>query len=112
MNPDISPILEALNRRRMGGVGGGAPIQAAQQITRPTGSPMGGSGAVTPPVPQMPNMQGQDVTNQFPGGNQAPAQAQPRNQAAQAGQLAQGPQFDDETRKLAKSLVERLIKGM
>lgn len=87
---NMSPILQALQRRQQGGA---API-AGQQMS-------------APPQPQAP-----------PGGmptqvqQGSSAQGAPTTGAMNAGQTAQGPQFDSETRDLAKSLVQRLIKGI
>lgn len=86
---NMTPILQALARRQQG-----AP------------SPMLAQQTTAPPVPQatpasMPNQ----VQQGAPGGEAT-------TKALNAGQQAQGPQFDPETRDLAKSLVQRLLKGL
>lgn len=87
---NMSPILQALARRQQGGA---API-AGQQMS-------------APPQPQAP---AGGMPTQVQQGSST--QDAPTTGAMNAGQQAQGPQFDSETRDLAKSLVSRLIKGM
>lgn len=95
---DMSPILAALKLRQQGGALGGAlgasgaPMQQ-QQSTTPQ-APMQSAGGMPQQVQQ--------------GGTSGQA---PPDQL-RAGQQAQGPQFDDETKLLAKSLVQRLLKGI
>lgn len=105
-NIDMSVIREALQRRSMGGLGGGNPMPATGQLTSGALSPIGSPQTQQPATPQQPT----------PGMSQVPTQVQqtstPQNGALKAGQQAQGPQFDPETRDLAKSLVQRLLKGM
>jgi hypothetical protein len=105
-NIDMGLIREAMARRGMGGLGGGAPTPAVGQLTSGGPSPMGGPSTQQPAMPQQPT----------PGLAQVPTQvsqtAAPQNGALKAGQQAQGPQFDDETRTLAKSLVQRLLKAI
>lgn len=105
-NLDMSLIREAMQRRGMGGLGGGTPMPAASQLTSGAPSPLGAPATQQPPVPLQPT----------PGMSQLPAQvrqtAASQNGALKAGQQAQGPQFDPETRDLAKSLVQRLLKGI
>lgn len=96
---DMGVIREALQRRQQGQLGGGGmPMQ--QQMT-----------------PQAPTQSAQPMPTPSPSA--MPQQVQPGGmpQAEQAGaigatQKAQGPQFDQETRDLAKSLVQRLLKGL
>lgn len=107
---NMDAIREALARR----AGGGAAIPAAAQISGAMGRlPTGGAST---PIPQPPTAPAQPQQGAMPqqvrsgaggggGGNAT-------NQALQAGQISQGPQFDDETKNLAKSLVQRLIKGI
>lgn len=87
---NMSPILQALARRQQGGA---APM-SQQQTT-------------APPQPQasVASMPTQVQQGSSSAGN-------PTNGALNAGQAAQGPQFDPETRDLAKSLVQRLLKGI
>lgn len=92
---DMSPIMEALRRRQQGQLGGGGlPMQA--QVSQP----QPGAGA---PV-QQPAPMSQPAASDLP--------QQVRSGALKSGQQAQGPQFDEETRVLAKSLVQRLLKGI
>lgn len=86
----MAPILQALQRRQQGGA---APM-ASQQMAAPP-QPQASAGSLPAQVQQ--------------GGS---SQASPTTGALNAGQQAQGPQFDPETRDLAKSLVQRLIKGI
>lgn len=95
---DMGPILAALKMRQQGALGGGGtPMQqqASPQapMQTPGQAPMPSPGAMPSQVQQ--------------GAGQSPVNGQ-----LQAGQKAQGPQFDDETRLLAKSLVQRLLKGI
>ncbi len=97
---NMQPILQALAMRQSGQLGGGgAPMQQQTTPQAPTqGAPMPPqSPASTMPV-QVPQ-----------GGGQG---QQTQNGALQAGQKAQSPMFDDETRGLAKSLVAKLLKGL
>lgn len=87
---NMSPILQALARRQQGGA---API-ASQQMA----------------APQQPQASPSSLPQQVQQGSSA--QGSPTTGAMNAGQTAQGPQFDSETRDLAKSLVQRLIKGI
>jgi hypothetical protein len=107
-NVDMGLIREALARRQQGGLGGGTSMPAAAQLTAGGASPMGapqtqqapGSQQSTPALGQLPTQVPQGAGTPTPSGQ------------LKAGQQAQGPQFDDETRTLAKSLVERLLKGL
>lgn len=101
----MAPILEALQRRQMGGA---APL--SQQASMPNHQlPTGGPSTPVQGQPQ-PNASLSSLPSQVQqGGAQA---RQTQNGALQAGQQAQGPQFDDETKVLAKSLVQRLLKGI
>lgn len=96
---NMAPILAALKMRQQGGALGGAlgasgAPMAAQQSTMPT-TPMQSAGSMPTQVQQ----------------GAGPDQ-QMQNGALKSGQQAQGPQFDQETRDLAKSLVQRLLKGI
>lgn len=105
-NLDMSLIREAMARRGMGGLGGGNPTPAAGQLSSGGPSPMGAPSTQQPGMPQQPT----------PPMSQLPTQVQqtsaPQNGALKAGQQAQSPLFDAETRDLAKSLVQRLLKGL
>lgn len=106
---NMSSILQALQRRQQGPLGGGG-VPAQQQVSSPTGpSPMGASASPLPPSTQAPLGQLGNMPQQV---KTPPGQQNPQNPALQAGQLSQGPQFDQETRDLAKSLVQRLLKGI
>lgn len=106
-NVDMSLIREALARRQQGGLGGGTSMPAASQLTSGGASPMGAPQTQQPPGAQQrtPNLGQLPVQVEQTGGA-------PQNQALQAGQKAQSPSFDPETRELAKSLVQRLLKGL
>jgi hypothetical protein len=87
---NMAPILQALARRQQG-----IPAPASQQqMSAPSQS------QATP----------SDLPTQVQQGG--PQQQATATGATSAGQAAQGPQFDAETRDLAKSLVQRLIKGI
>lgn len=90
---NMAPIMAALQRRQMG-----VPAPMSQQVSTGSGMPMQGQ-------PQ-PNASMSAMPSQVQQGG-AP-QAAP----LKAGQQAQGPNFDPETRDLAKSLVQRLLKGL
>jgi hypothetical protein len=99
---DMSPILEALARRR-----GGGAAPAMDQVSGPMGaSPTGGPSTPVAATPQMPQGNPGNMPQQVQSGNAA------NNAALKASQTAQGPQFDPETRDLAKALVQRLLKGL
>lgn len=91
---DMSPILAALQRRQQGQLGGGGVPAVQQQMPA----------APTQSAPQQPMPQGMP--------QQVQAGGETQTGALQAGQKAQGPVFDEETRVLAKSLVQRLLKGI
>lgn len=93
----MTPILQALARRQQGGA-----------------APLVGQQMAAPPQPQAsPSSMPAQVSPGAPAGPPAPsAPGSPTTNALNAGQAAQGPQFDPETRDLAKSLVQRLIKGI
>lgn len=101
MNPpagvDMSLIQEALARRQGAQGGTGMPMQ--QQLT--PGAPIQQAPPVAPtgPLPQQ----------QQPQQAQAPQQAQGQPQGGQRSPQQQ-PQFDDETKSVAKALVTRLLK--
>lgn len=86
----MAPILQALQRRQMGVP---APMQSQQTTAPPQANAS---------LSAMPSQVQQ-------GGS---SQQSPTNGALNAGQTAQGPSFDPETRDLAKSLVQRLLKGI
>lgn len=93
---NMSPILQALARRQQG-----MPAPMSQQLTPAAGGQ---------PQPQATPA---SLPQQVPQG--APPESAPGSTtsgALSAGQNAQGPQFDPETRDLAKSLVQRLLKGL
>lgn len=97
---NMAPIMAALQMRQQGNLGGGGtPLQ--QQMTP------GGPTQSAPPAPVSPMGA---MPQQVPQGAGDPQATQ--NGALQAGQKAQGPSFDPETRDLAKSLVQRLLKGL
>lgn len=87
---NMSPILQALARRQQGG---SAPMISQQSA-----------------APPMPQASASGMPTQVQQGS--PTQGGTTTQATAVGQQAQGPQFDSETRDLAKSLVQRLIKGI
>lgn len=102
----MQPILQALQRRGIGPLGaGGAPMQ--QQASMPTHSLPGGGASTPVQGQQQPNGMLANMPSQVQQGGQGQ-----QNGALQAGQQAQGPSFDPETRDLAKSLVQRLLKGL
>lgn len=104
-NVDMSVIREALQRRQQGGLGGGTSLPAAGQVSE------GGTSALN--APQTP--QSQPAAPATPNINQLPKQVPQgagNNQQLRTGQQAQNPNFDPETRDLAKSLVQRLLKGL
>lgn len=102
---NMDAIREALARR----AGGGASIPAASQISGAMGRlPTGGPSM---PIQQPPAAISQPAQGTMPQQVKASGGGA-TNQALQAGQVSQGPQFDEETRTLAKSLVQRLIKGI
>ena len=106
-NLDMSIIREALARRQAGGLGGGSSIPAGGQTTSGMPSPMGAPATQQPGSlqPGTPNLAQLPTQVRQTGG-------QPGNEQLRAGQQAQGPSFDPETRDLAKSLVQRLLKGL
>lgn len=101
---DMNLIREALARRAGGGSPvGGSTIPAAMQISAPSGAgPTGQPSTPTPQPPQTPQAPTPSpvdiATRQAAGG------------AAGAAQVAQGPNFDDETKKISKALVTKLIQ--
>lgn len=105
---DVSLIREALARRAAGGLGGGTTLPVVQQVSVPGGAlPTGGPNVSVPqPAPQPPAQ-----PNQLPAQNrQMPASsATPAQSAANVAQLAQGMP-DDETRKIAKALLGKLVQ--
>ena len=99
---DMTAIREALARRGMGGApAGGGTTPMSGQVSAPAGStPTGGPNVPTPPAPTSPAPAG--APNVAPRAAAAPM--------AKAAQAAQGPNFDDETKLIAKTLVTKLIK--
>ncbi len=100
---DMSVIREALARRA-----GGAPVPMAGQVTQPGGvTPTGGPNVTAPQPAPMPTAN----PNQLPvQGHSMPASsATPPQQAAGVAQLAQGMP-DEETKKIAKSLLGKLVQ--
>lgn len=114
MQPRLTPeIMEALQRRGIGGIGGGTPMPAGQQVMAPNpwGGPTGQAPRTSPlqsppqPVPAGPipmggpsGQQGQPQMPQMPGQQQMPGQGQ------------QGAQVDPQTRDMTKALMQRLLK--
>jgi hypothetical protein len=88
---NMSPILQALARRQQG-----IPAPMSQQQTSTPSQPQASLSSMPTQVPQ----------------GAPTAVGAPTTGALNAGQQAQGPQFDPETRDLAKSLVQRLLKGL
>ena len=90
-------ILEALQRREPGGslyVGNANP--AAGQVNAPTGTtPAGGPNTPTTPPPQAPGS--------------PPPNAQ-IGKAVRAAGAVNGPNFEDDTRRISKALISNLIK--
>lgn len=109
---DIAQLQRALARRAQGGSpagGGGMPMIG--QTSMPVGStPTGGQPTPRPTVapnqpttpPPAPRV---NIGSRQPAaaGGSAPAGA------ARAAMVAQGPNFDDDTKKIAKALVSKLI---
>lgn len=94
---DMSAIREALARRQNGQLGGGGVPMQAQ---------MSQDGGLPPQPAPLPTPTGSELPQQVQQGS--PVQ----QGALQAGQKAQGPSFDPETRDLAKSLIQKLLKGV
>lgn len=92
---DMGPIQEALARRRAGSLGGGAGTPMTQQVS--------GMDALQSRL---------QASQQTSGAVQPSGSAGTTNAALKASQSATGPQFDPETRDLAKSLIQRLLKGV
>lgn len=98
-NIDLSAIREAIARRSQGGAG--AP--PVQQMSQPQGQlPTGG--APTPQPNQAPPVQ-PSQTNVTPGQQGSPVSPE----GAVVGKLKQGASFDDETKVVAKQLLNKLI---
>lgn len=114
MNPRLTPeIMEALARRRAGGVGGGSTIPAAQQTMAP--NPWGGPlGPMTSPLQSAPQavpappipMAGPQQQSMPQGPSQMPQQPQ----AGQASQGQPSAQVDPQTKDMTKALMQRLIR--
>lgn len=105
MQPQMSPeIMEALMRRRAGGVGGGNTAPAAMQTMQP--NPMGGPiGPSTTPLNAAPQAM---PTGGIP---QTPPQSQGAPSGSQNAQSAnQGANVDDQTKLMTKALMQRLLK--
>lgn len=106
---NMAPILAALQLRQQGHLGGGG-TPLSQQVSMPTHSlPSGAPAGPLTPTPQLPNANAGSMPTQV---QQGTGDQQTQNGALQAGQKAQGPMFDNETRDLAKSLVQKLLKGL
>ena len=101
---DMTAIREALARRGMGGApAGGGTTPMSGQLSAPAGStPTGGPNVPTPPAPTSPTPPPAGGSNVAPRTAAAPM--------AKAAQAAQGPNFDGETKMIAKALVTKLIK--
>lgn len=108
-NLDTSAIREALLRRRVGGIGGGNPIPAQQQLLRPNalGGPIGPSSTPlqTPPTPQAVGALPQPAPGV--GAPPTPQAAPQQPQVAPA-----GAGVDDETKTISKALIAKLLKLM
>lgn len=105
MQPRITPeIMEALLRRRAGGVGGGNTTPAMGQTLQvnPLGGPTGPSQSPLPQQPQ-PMAAGSIPSSQ---GQVQPAQAQ-----TAAGQKGAGG-GDPESKNLMKALLQRLVRDL
>lgn len=97
----MSALMEALQRRA---------VPAGGQMSQPTAATPGGGPNV--PVSMPPQMTGQDLS-------QSPNVGQTASPGASSGsggnamlsglQQTQGPQFDEETRKMSKALVSKLL---
>lgn len=95
---NMAPILAALQQRQQGALGGGGtPMQQQQTSAAPTQS-----------APITPTASPSGMPSQVQQGN-APS---PTNAALQAGQQAQGPPYDQQTRDLSKALVKKLLEAM
>ena len=98
--PQISDALrQAIQRRSAGEAPSTAPVQ---QGTPATGTlPTGGANTPLQPAPGgTPDARSVGVPT---------GQATTGQKATAAGQIAQSPQFDDDTRKLGKALVKKLL---
>ncbi len=112
---DKEAIKQALLARAQRGgspmSGGGASPMSGQPRVMPMQAPMGGSGSPTPNAVPNQSTTPPDAPRVNIGSRQ-PAAAGGSGQAAgmaRVGQVAQGPNFDDETKKVAKVLVTKLI---
>lgn len=94
-NINMQPILAALQMRQQGQLGGGGTPMQQQSVTQPPVTPQTSAGSMPVQVPQ--------------GAGQG---QQTQNGALQAGQKAQGPMFDQQTRDLSKALVKKLLDSM
>lgn len=114
MNPQmpgqVSPINMALIRQAMAQRMAGNGMPSGQQITPPSGlTPVGqpnGMPGAPSPIPAMPPQSPVNLAPPMPGAGAVPG---PAGQAIQGAQGAQGPAFDDETKKLAKPLIMKLL---
>lgn len=99
---DMNAVRQALQRRAAGG--GGAP--AATQVSNPQGRPT--------PLPNPPSIPGAPAPSSMPNtGRMAPqGAANPAQQVAKQAAVAQGPAFDEETKKISKALIQKLIGVM
>lgn len=106
---DIESIKQALMQRAQRGgspAGGGGMPMIGQQRVSPEAPPMGGTGSPTPGSVPNQSTTPPPAPRVNIGSRQAAAAAGGMARAAQA---SQGPNFDDETKKIAKALVSKLI---
>lgn len=114
---DIESIKAALMARAQRGGqpmsgGGAAPMSGQPRVTPPSQPPMGGTGSPTPNAAPNPSMSAPPAPRVNIGSRQPAAAGGSGNPAAgmaRMAQAAQGPNFDDETKKVAKVLVTKLI---
>jgi len=93
-NIDMQAIREAVLRRSQGGVG----MPAASQMSAPAApNPMGGA-----PTPTQPPAAPVGVPPTGTGGLSQPGVQRPK--------IAQGTNFDEDTKRIAKTLISRLIQ--
>ncbi len=106
-NIDFEAIKAALTRRSSGG----SSMPALDQTSSPGGvTPMGGPNTPTTPVSQPPMGQGGVLPSPRP--NTPPPTSKPVSSPVSAvSEVANGNSggFDDETRKIAKVLVQKLL---
>lgn len=108
MPPVSMAAIQAALAARMG-AGNGIPMPVGAQMSQPSAPlPTGGPNTPGPGVPAMP------VPGTPPTQNAAPRMggANPTQQTAAAAQQAQSPLLDPETRDIAKTLVQKLIRHL